>query len=219
MAAEPVVIITGDGSPTLYLPELNEHYRSTYGAMQESRFVFIENALKRMKKQTVSLFELGFGTGLNALLSCIEAENQKKCIIYDSIDKFPVKKQIWQELAGFLDEKTGGLYRSINESGWEFPVEITNHFSLRKIKSDIETYCPDKTYDVVYFDAFSPGVQPELWTTDIFNKIANMMEPGAVLATYSSRGQVKRNMIASGLRAETIPGPPGKREMIVAIKS
>lgn len=213
---------TGDGSPTLFVPELNEHYHSSYGALQESAFVFIQKALNRkIEKNNIMLFEVGYGTGLNALLSCIEAGKNNKFIRYHSIEKFPVEKPVWLELGKYFykNARMSKLFHDINDCEWDKEIPITKYFTLKKIKSDIKTYHNTGLYDVVFFDAFSPKVQPEMWSAGIFRKIAGIMGKGAVLSTYSAKGQVRRNMISAGLEVERTPGPPGKREMLVATKT
>ncbi len=215
-----IISTTADGSPTLYVPELNEHYHSLHGAMQESDFVFINNALGRITGRYIKVFEVGFGTGLNALLCCLESENKKKEILYHSAEKFPVEKNILDELGNFYNTNAHmwELYKRITGCEWENDVDITDFFTLRKINTDIASYYTSEIYDAIFYDAFSPRAQPEMWTVDIFCKIAGMMKPGAVLSTYSAKGQVRRNIISAGLRAKRVAGPPGKREMIVAIK-
>ena len=215
-----IITATGDGSPTLYVPEINEHYHSIHGAVQESTFVYIDNALNKVKKQNIRLFEVGFGTGLNAMLTCIEAERQKRSISYYSIEKFPVGYSMWRELEKYYKKKpaVSEIYRLINDCEWESAFQLTKYFTLHKIKSDFTTYYSAMKYDVIYFDAFSPEVQPELWTPEIFIKIGNMMDHGAVLSTFSAKGQVRRNIMSAGITAVRIAGPPGKREMIMAIK-
>jgi tRNA U34 5-methylaminomethyl-2-thiouridine-forming methyltransferase MnmC len=215
-----IITSTGDGSPTLYVPEINEHYHSIYGAVQESTFVYIDNALNKINKKNIRLFEVGFGTGLNAMLTCLEAERQKRFISYYSIEKFPLESSIWHELEKYFRKSPAisKIYRLVNDCLWEGGVQLTKYFMLHKIKSDFTTYYPAMKYDVIYFDAFSPEVQPELWTPEIFLKIADMMDHGAVLSTYSAKGQVRRNIISAGMRTVRIAGPPGKREMIMAFK-
>jgi tRNA U34 5-methylaminomethyl-2-thiouridine-forming methyltransferase MnmC len=218
---QTILTLTRDCSPTLYVPELDEHYHSMFGAIRESRHVYIDNALNRVKKDKIRLFEIGFGTGLNAMLACYEAEKQKKSIICHSIEKFPlqlsVRRQLMDSITAAYPELSG-YYGLVNESEWGMEVSLTNFFSLWKIKSDLLTFCPSGVYDVIFFDAFAPRVQPEMWTTGIFSAIAGIMDHDAVLATYSATGNVRRNMNAAGLITERIAGPPGKREMLVAIK-
>jgi tRNA U34 5-methylaminomethyl-2-thiouridine-forming methyltransferase MnmC len=214
------IVITGDGSPTLYAPELREHYHSIHGAIQESVFIYIDRALNRAAVKDINLFEMGFGTGLNTFLTCIEAENKKRNISYHSIELYPVSRDLLREIGNSLHTVTGKgeLFRLIHECEWDKEVQITRYFRLKKISGSITCYVTDQKYDVVYFDAFSPEVQPGLWTAEIFSMIGNMMNPGAVLSTYSSRGLARRNMMAAGLIVELAPGPPGKREIITASK-
>lgn len=215
-----IIVRTKDGSPTIYVPEIKEHYHSVFGAIQESAFVFINKGLVRSEKQHIKLFEIGFGTGLNACLSCLEAEKKKMKISYHSIEMYPVEKPLWIEYIASLPANFPNtrIFREIHECRWEEEVQISKFFSLKKIKADMTIYQPEDTYDVIYFDAFGPAVQPEMWTTEIFRKISGIMKPGAILSTYSSSGQTGRNLKSAGLLTERLPGPPGKREMIVAIK-
>jgi tRNA U34 5-methylaminomethyl-2-thiouridine-forming methyltransferase MnmC len=218
---QTILTPTQDGSPTLYVPELNEHFHSMYGAIRESRHVYIDNALNRIKKDKIRLFEIGFGTGLNAMLACCEAEKQNKSIICHSIEKFilrmSVRRQLLESLTAAYPELSG-YYGLVNESEWDREVQLTNFFSLWKINADLLTFYPSGVYDVIFFDAFAPRVQPEMWTPGIFSVISGIMDHGAVLATYSATGNVRRNMISAGLVTERIAGPPGKREMLIAIK-
>lgn len=214
-----VITITADGSPTIYVPGLKEHYHSIHGAIQESAFVFITNALCRVKKQSVRLFETGFGTGLNACLSFLEAEEKKVNIFYHTIEKFPLDNEIWKKLAGFLqNERQSDVFKRIHECRWEEEVRIGRFFTLKKTEADFKSYNPQDSYDVIYFDAFSPDTQPELWTKEIFSKICSMMNHGAVLTTYSCKGSVRRTMESAGLIVKRIPGPPGKRHITTAFK-
>ncbi len=218
---QTIVTRTGDGSPTLYIPELKEYFHSMHGALSESLFVYVERALRKVKKDKIRLFEIGFGTGMNAMLACCEAEKQQKQVFCHSIEKYPLEKAVLQELLGLFKNgfpEFSGYYNKVNECEWDREVQITNYFSLWKINSDFLTYYPAGTYDVIFFDAFAPSIQPEMWTHEIFTRIAGIMDNGAVLATYSANGQVRRNMMAAGLKTERIAGPPGKREMLVATK-
>jgi tRNA U34 5-methylaminomethyl-2-thiouridine-forming methyltransferase MnmC len=214
------VVITGDGSPTLYAPELKEHYHSVHGAVQESKFIYIDRAMNRITTRNIFLFEMGFGTGLNALLTCIEAENTKRYICYHSIELYPVGAELLREIGNYLHEVTGraDIFRLISDCEWDREIQATRYFRLKKIKGNITGYITGQKYDVIYFDAFSPDVQPGLWTPEMFSLVAGMMNPGAVLSTYSSKGLVRRNMKEAGLIVEQIPGPPGKREIITAYK-
>ncbi len=210
---------TRDGSPTIFIPELNEHYHSVYGAIAESEHVFIENGLKRIAKRNLSVFEIGFGTGLNAWLTCIAAEKDKKKVLYHTIEISPLNKEEWQEYEKYLAGSAGNpLFRHVNGCPWGKEVIISSWFRIKKIKDDIARHNIKGTYDVIYFDAFGPDIQPEIWTKEIFSKISAVMNAGAVLTTYSAKGEVRRNLQAAGLKVERIPGPPGKRQMLLAFK-
>ena len=220
----PEIIITDDGSHTLFVPELKEHYHSTFGAIQESRHVFIEAGLKQIipGHTHVKILEVGFGTGLNAFLSLIEAEKSEKTFHYTSIDPFPLTHDItsqlnYSELSGI---ETSSLFKKIHDVEWDRENEITDHFFLHKIQNRIEkTGLEDSSFDLVFFDAFGPDVQPELWTEEIFRKIFLSLKRGGILVTYSVKGSVRRALKNSGFSVKKIPGPAGKREMTRAIKN
>lgn len=211
---------TDDGSPTFYVPGMNESYHSMYEAVQESDSVYIDKLIRPLNQQVIRIFEIGFGTGLNALLSWREAEKERKNICFHSIEKYPLKKEEWEEFGRVLEEWKGDCsgYRRMHMCEWEKDIAMGDYFKLQKIKADFTRYETEKRYDAVFFDAFGPDVQPELWTERIFTKIFSLMEPGGVLSTYSSKGMVRRNMQSAGLSVQRIPGPPGKRQMILASK-
>lgn len=215
-----LIKVTEDGSPTIYLPALKEHYHSVHGAVQESMLVYVERSISRSAKTNIRLFEAGFGTGLNAWLSCIEAGKTNKTISYHSVELYPVEKHIWKRYIEFFnnDSWSAAVFNRIHQCEWDTEVDITRFFRLKKIYADLTTYIPEGLYDVVYFDAFGPKVQPEMWTKDVFSRISAMMAGSAILCTYSSGGEVGRNMAAAGLSVNRVPGPPGKMEMIVAVK-
>ena len=215
-----VIKTTADGSPTIYIPELKEHYHSVHGAIQESEFIFIERALRRRNGENIKLLEIGLGTGLNAFLTCMEAEKKRQNICYHSVELYPVEKDLYEEIGKFFsgNEYSKSIFMQIHDCEWDKETDIGSFFRLKKIKADIRIFSSSIGYDVVYFDAFGPEVQPFLWTAEIFKNIAEMMNPGAILATYSAKGQVGRNMRQAGLTVERMPGPPGKREIIVASK-
>ena len=214
--------ITGDGSHTLFVPGLNEHYHSTFGAVTESGVVFIDAGLKPVlpNSSTINLLEIGFGTGLNALLSFFEAAG--KTIFYTAIEAFPLAKNVYDNLnfSGFLSDKDAGhIYQLLHEVPWEEFQKITDHFFIKKIHSKIEdVVLPDAHYDLVYFDAFGPEVQPELWTEEIFVKMGHSLKTGGILTTYSAKGQIRRNLKSAGFGVEKLPGPPGKRHITRAVK-
>ncbi len=215
------LITTKDGSHTLFIPRMGEYYHSHYGAISESRHIFIEcgfNVLKD-KKDSISIFEAGFGTGLNTLLTFIESKKSRLEIYYTAIELYPLKKEIWQKLnyCHFLGEND--FFSRIHMCKWNKQIECSSGFFLHKIQVDLtNTQLPENNFDIVYFDAFAPSYQPELWEKEIFNMIINSLKPGGLLTTYSSKGSVKRVLKECGFEVFKLPGPEGKREIIRARK-
>ena len=206
--------LTADGSSTIYIPELDEHYHSVNGAVQESRHVFIEAGFNQCKKETIWVLELGFGTGLNALLTAIEAEKRKVKVHYITLEKFPLEETILKQLNySGLDDV---LFQEIHQAEWGTDVVTSDYFSIRKTETDFSDYSFPDQYDVVYYDAFAPDKQEGVWTQPLFNRIAGRMNPDAILTTYCAKGSIRRMMQSAGLTVERIPGPPGKREMLRA---
>ncbi|HEX2935493.1 MAG TPA: tRNA (5-methylaminomethyl-2-thiouridine)(34)-methyltransferase MnmD [Bacteroidales bacterium] len=213
--------ISNDGSHTVYSGAFSETYHSINGAITESIHVFIEAGLRQMQKSQISIFEIGFGTGLNAFLSLLEADNRGIEITYDALELYPVGEEVYAALnyPKTLGTNREVAFKHIHTSNWGERVVITEHFSLQKHKIDIRAFkYPENNYDVVYFDAFSPVVQPELWGQEIFNAIYRSMCTGGILTTYCAKGEVRRTMQRAGFSVERLPGPPGKREMLRAIK-
>jgi tRNA U34 5-methylaminomethyl-2-thiouridine-forming methyltransferase MnmC len=216
------VRVTGDGSNTLFSRNYNEHYHSVFGAVTESKIVFIENGLHYLRKDPVTIFEIGFGTGLNAYLACLDAQQSKRNVTYYAIEKYPLENPVLSSLnyprmlAGEDSDKK--IFAALHDAEWEKPVALTAGFSLFKIRADLCSFHPEFRYDVVFFDAFAPDRQPEMWTADIFRRLYNNLTPGGILTTYCVKGQVKRAMKEAAFRVEKLPGPPGKREMLRALK-
>ena len=220
----PELIITGDGSHTLFVPELNEHYHSTYGAIQESRHVFFEAGLKQIiiNQPVVRILEVGFGTGLNAFLSLLEADRSGKTIHYTAIEPFPLEPAIIKLLnyPELLGASTASLFKMLHEVVWNREMQITDHFVLYKILHDLKNIeLQSGFFDLVYFDAFGPEVQPELWTEEIFRKIFSSIKKKGILVTYSAKGSIRRALKNAGFTVEKLAGPPGKREITRAIKN
>lgn len=221
----PKIILTEDGSHTLSLPGQNEHYHSTFGAMNESRHVFIRAGLKEMMEgadDDLSVLEVGFGTGLNALLSLIEAEYARRKLRYTAIEAFPLEKEIWEKL-NYTDLLKGRevkeAFEKMHQLKWGETARISAFFNFEKFFTDIREYeAAAESYSLVYFDAFAPDVQPELWTEEVFYKIHEMTRPGGILVTYSCKGTVKRALRSAGFEIEKLTGPKGKREMLRALK-
>lgn len=218
---EFLIKTTEDGSHTLYVTELNEHYHSVHGAIKESELVYIDYGYKSCLSETVRIFEVGFGTGLNALLTALESIKDGKKVIYTSVEKYPLPAKI----TGVLNygELTGSygtdLFKKIHEARWDIPEVICENFILKKIRGDIINDSVDGDFDLVYFDAFGPEKQPEIWGRPVFEKIAGVTVRGGILVTYSAKGDVKRVLRECGFKVSVMPGPPGKRHVIRAIKS
>ena len=223
-AFERRIVATADGSHTLELVGIDEHYHSTFGAIQESWHVFIQNGLLSLtgKNTVINILEVGFGTGLNALLSLIESQKAQLQVFYHALEPFPLKREEYVALnyASLLSET--GLqegFQKFHECEWSKEIEFFPGFVFRKEKIGLEAASfAGHFFDLVYFDAFGPDTQPELWTQPLFEKVSSVMKPGGILTTYCAKGSARRAMRASGLAVEKLPGPPGKREMTKAVK-
>lgn len=213
--------VTADGSATIYLPELDEHYHSTKGALTESRHVFVESGLKHCRKDAVRVLEIGFGTGLNAVLTAIYGKGLQ--IEYHTCELYPLSLQEVEALGyrSVLPEEGVALLENIHEAEWEMMVEICPGFSIKKIRCDLtdSSVRLPQGVDVVYFDAFAPEKQPGMWTDGIFRRIYAAMESGGILTTYCAKGEVRRRLQSVGFSVERLAGPPGgKREILRAVK-
>ncbi|MDR1555626.1 MAG: tRNA (5-methylaminomethyl-2-thiouridine)(34)-methyltransferase MnmD [Tannerellaceae bacterium] len=210
---------TADGSHTLFVPEIDEHYHSVNGAIQESEHVFIDAGLRRLPKEKIRILEIGFGTGLNALLTLLEAEKREKAqITYHGVERYPLPAECIAALN--YEEKAcpgrKGLFGALHTAPWDIPVRITNRFILYKIRGDSNRCELPDSIDLVYFDAFAPDKQPEMWNQELFDTLHKHMAGGGILTTYCAKGSVRRMMEKAGYSVERIPGPPGKREMLRA---
>ncbi len=214
------IVITGDGSHSIYVREMDEHYHSTYGALAESTHVFINAGLNCISKKEIRVFEMGFGTGLNAFLTFMQTAGTGTRVRYTGIEKYPLPKEITSELnyPDFFPPGSREVFGKIHDCAWNQAIEIRKDFHLVKIRGDIAASNIADKFDLVYFDAFAPEKQPGLWTTDIFRKIYDSMLPGGILTSYASKGEVRRSMASAGFRVEKLPGPPGKREFVRALK-
>lgn len=216
------IVRTLDGSDTLYLEEIDEHYHSTFGAVQESLHVFIKAGFGQCTNNEISILEIGFGTGLNCFLTLLSVLDSQKFVKYFSLEKYPLPKNIWGQLnyCGELELNKRNLFSLLHESPWNCGVSIHPRFELYKIQADLPGWDAEDVpqADLVYFDAFSPDKQPELWSRDIFERICKAMKQDGILVTYCAKGNVRRILQSLGLQVERIPGPPGKREMIRAKK-
>lgn len=220
---ERKIILTGDGSHSINVPELNVAYHSVHGAIQESLHVYIKAGLIDSKIFEYigvhQVLEIGFGTALNALLTLIEADKHKNRIYYTGIDPSPLDETVISQL-NYCDQLKLPEYKryfeKMHQCGWEEMYEITEYFRLTKIKCSLADFSTEDLYDIIYFDAFAPTAQPELWTKEVFDKMYALLKPGGILVTYCSKGEVRRNMIAAGFIVEKLPGPLRKREMLRA---
>ena len=214
------LILTEDGSHTLYVKDLDEHYHSTHGAITESRHIFIEAGFLRLNKRNIHILEMGLGTGLNAFMTLIEAHKTSTIINYTGIEKFPLSVSDTKILnyPDFFPEKFRRTFNAIHEGPWNETFSPSEYFHLTKVKVDLCDYQIERSADLVYYDAFAPDKQPELWTPEIFRKIHKILSPGGILTTYAVKGEVRRALVSAGFKTEKLPGPPGKREMLRAWK-
>ena len=215
------IIFTKDGSTTVSIPEWKVTYRSIHGAVLESNHVFIKNglhyALKKFREEEINLFEMGFGTGLNAWLTVQEADIHQRKICYTTIEQQPLPLAEVQQLNYAGANKR--LFDQLHQAPWEQPEPITPFFTLQKLQGDLKEWGTTQKFHLIYYDAFAPAAQPELWTVGIFDKIYPLLQPGGILVTYCAKGDVHRAMKAAGFRITKLAGPPGKREMLRAEKA
>mgnify|MGYP001174106028 CR=1 FL=1 len=217
----PELIVTGDGSHSLLNPQLNETYHSVHGAVRESRHVFIQEGLAYWTERnagSVSILEIGFGTGLNALLALEFSQNTEREIYYHTLEAYPLESTVYSQLN--YGEKIMGRewLTRLHEAPWGTRHAMTERFTIKKDKERLQDLEIDAAgYDLVFFDAFAPSRQPEMWELPVLQKVVAGLRPSGVFVTYCARGQVKRDLRGLGLVLETLPGPPGKKEMIRAI--
>lgn len=215
------IITTSDGSTTIQLVEWNEQYHSIHGAIQEAYHVFIKNGLSLFENQEVNVLEIGFGTGLNAIITAIESRKLQLKINYSGVEAFPVKMEEITQL-NYIEQlnvpEFEGKFLEMHASAWEQEVAITDNFKLTKEKKDFQEINRTDFFDMIYFDAFGARVQPELWTESIFSIMFTALKNNGVLVTYCAKGSVRRAMQTVGFLVERLPGPPGKREMLRATK-
>lgn len=219
------IIETRDGSSSLYLPEMNETYHSTHGAIAEAYYVFIKNGLEHYlstnQNSSINILEIGFGTGLNALITANIAEIQNISINYFSLEPYPLDLAIIDKLnytTQLKNFESTILFEKIHNSKWEQLNQINEYFSLSKVKTQLLDFNSNINFDLIYFDAFAPSKQPEMWEICIFEHLSKMMNNKSQLITYCAQGQFKRNLKSTGFEVITLPGPPPKKEMVRGIK-
>lgn len=217
--------ITEDGSTTIELVGKNENFHSIHGAIQESEHIFIQNGLlQKAKEQSfISIFEMGFGTGLNALLTKLVSSKNNLKIDYFSIEAYPVEMELVEQLNYSerleLKGKEANYLTALHTTDWAKKTELFPKFQFEKRNIKLEAIeLLENSFDLVYFDAFNPDLQPELWTEEVFLKIYLAMKSKGILMTYSAKGKVKRALKAAGFILNALPGPPGKREITQAVK-
>jgi len=211
------LIQTNDGSHSIRVEEMDETYHSIHGALQEAKHVFIKEGFYQTEGDIVVL-EVGFGTGLNAFLTLIEAHRTARLVKYIGVEKFPVSEEMIRALnyGELLGEPE--WFDELHLVNWEMAVPLSNFFELIKLQKDVFDISFENHFDVIYFDAFAPGKQVEMWSKEVFQKMFTALKSNGILVTYCAKGQVKRDLKEVGFKVETVAGPPGKREMIRAVK-
>lgn len=220
------VIVTKDGSHSVEIPEMQVSYHSVHGAIQESLHVYISAGLQYWLTQHTgssgcSIFEMGFGTGLNALLTLMATENLPHKILYESVEAWPLEPAITGQLNycnSLQRPDLKSLFKLLHQCEWNKAISITNNFTIEKANTSLINFSTHQLFDIIYYDAFAPRAQPELWTESIFQQLFNLLTPGGILVTYCSKGSVRRAMQAAGFTVEKLPGPLGKREMLRAVR-
>ena len=215
------IITTNDGSTTIHLPELNESYHSKHGAIQEAYHVFIKNGLSLFEGKSVSILEIGFGTGLNSFITYLEAKKSNQIIDYVGVEAYPVAIQEALQM-NYVKElnanQEAAIFKDMHEANWEEKVAISGDFFLTKRQQLFQEINDEDAYNLIYFDAFGFRVQPELWSLEVFQKMYNALKINGVIVTYACRSSIKNAMIECGFKVEKLPGAPGKREMLRAKK-
>ena len=215
------IIQTHDGSTTIHIEEWDECYHSKFGAIQEAQHVFINNGLSLFENKTVSILEIGFGTGLNAFITFLESQRLNQSIDYVGVEAYPISPEevlLMNYVPVLSAENESATFEKMHESSWEEQIILRNDFIFTKRNQFFQDIDDLEKFDLIYFDAFGYRVQPELWSTAIFEKMYKALNPKGILVTYAARGVIKRSMMEAGFTVEKLAGPPGKREMFRAIK-
>lgn len=215
------IIQTRDGSTTIHIEEWDECYHSRFGAIQEAQHVFIKNGLSLFENKSISILEIGFGTGLNAFITFLESQKLNQNIEYFGIEAYPVSADeviLMNYVSELNAENESEIFKKMHNCNWEEQIVLRNDFFLTKKQKFFAEIEDVGKFDLIYFDAFGYTVQPELWSTEIFQKMYNALKSKGILVTYAARGVIKRSMIQVGFAVEKLEGPPGKREMFRAKK-
>lgn len=208
------LVQTDDGSFTFFIPVAEETYHSKHGAEQEGRHVFITHGLAFSKKEKVRILEVGMGTGLNVRLVCQASERP---VAYTTLEPFPLDEEMIDAWIGTLPQDQLMMHL-LHRGSWDHWIELTDHVRVMKLQKGILDMNACGAFDVIFFDAFGPAVEPELWTQEVMQKCFDLLDEGGIWVSYCAKGEVRRNLIAAGFKVERLPGPPGKREMLRAIK-
>jgi tRNA U34 5-methylaminomethyl-2-thiouridine-forming methyltransferase MnmC len=221
---ERMIQVTADGSHTIAIPAMQVTYHSIHGAIKESMHVFIESGLTPVlyNYKIINIFEMGFGTGLNALLSLQQAIQHEQKIYYYAVELFPLQAHEYTCLnygAQFQSNLLQRYFMQMHESAWEKNIDVHSLFTLHKTNQSLLHLSTYQSFNLIYFDAFAPNAQPELWTQKVFEKMFHLLCENGILVTYCSKGDVRRAMVTAGFTVEKLPGPPRKREMIRALKN
>jgi tRNA U34 5-methylaminomethyl-2-thiouridine-forming methyltransferase MnmC len=215
------IVITNDGSVTIYLPEMDENYHSRYGAIQEAYHVFIKNGLALTEGRPISILEIGFGTGLNCFITYLEALKTGQEIEYTGVEAYPVLPEETAQLNYVsqlgADDKQD-IFNTMHSTPWGVKKQLGENFTLTKRQQLFQDIDDKNRYDLIYFDAFGYPTQPELWSEEIFAIMYGALKTEGILVTYACRTVIKKAMISAGFTVKKVPGPPGKREMLIAFK-
>ncbi len=218
---ERKIIQTLDGSTTIQLVDWDECYHSKNGAVQEAQHVFIQNGLSLLEKETIAVLEIGFGTGLNAFITFLEAQKRNLKIDYVGVEAYPLSPEealSMNYVEALKVPQYDAIFKAVHQCSWETACQISSDFFLTKTKQLFQEINFTNQFDIIYFDAFGYQVQPELWSTEIFRNMFKALKEKGILVTYAARGVVKRSMQEVGFTVKKVPGPPGKREMMIGFK-
>ena len=212
------MIMTEDGSHSLFVEDLGETYHSKHGAKQESVFIYINNGFQYITKDTLSVLEVGFGTALNAWLTYKCAVEQRKKVSYTGVEAFPLQKEEWSMLNYAASDEEQKMLTALHEAEWEKEVVLHPFFHLKKMKIEWEEFSTQERYDLIYYDAFGYDFQPEMWSKKLMETLYTILEPGGVMITYACKGVIIRTLKEVGFEVSKLDGPPGKRQITRAVK-